>query len=67
VIVWTLLQVTHSVAINMYGFDDPHVGALLRSHAIKKDVAVTMTLDSSQAVQLRGARSSTSTSTTTRC
>jgi phosphatidylserine/phosphatidylglycerophosphate/cardiolipin synthase-like enzyme len=49
VIVWTLLQVTHSVAINMYGFDDPHVGALLRSHASKKDVAVTMTLDSSQA------------------
>ena len=49
VIVWTLLQVTHSVAVNMYGFDDPHVGALLRSHADKKDVAVTLTLDSSQA------------------
>jgi phosphatidylserine/phosphatidylglycerophosphate/cardiolipin synthase-like enzyme len=49
VIIWTLLQVTHSVAVNMYGFDDPHVGALLRSHANKKDVAVTLTLDSSQA------------------
>jgi phosphatidylserine/phosphatidylglycerophosphate/cardiolipin synthase-like enzyme len=49
VIVWALLQVTHSVAVNMYGFDDQHVGALLRSHADKKDVAVTLTLDSSQA------------------
>jgi phosphatidylserine/phosphatidylglycerophosphate/cardiolipin synthase-like enzyme len=49
VIVWTLLQVTHSVAVNMYGFDDPHVGALIRSHAAKGDVAVTLTLDSSQA------------------
>jgi phosphatidylserine/phosphatidylglycerophosphate/cardiolipin synthase-like enzyme len=49
VIVWALLQVTHSVAVNMYGFDDPHVGALIRSHAGKGDVAVTLTLDSSQA------------------
>ena len=49
VIMWTLLQVTHSVAINMYGFDDPHAGRLLRDHADKKDVAVTLTLDSSQA------------------
>jgi hypothetical protein len=49
VIVWTLLQVTSSVAINMYGFDDPHTAALLREHSEQKDVAVTMTLDSSQA------------------
>jgi phosphatidylserine/phosphatidylglycerophosphate/cardiolipin synthase-like enzyme len=49
VIVWALLQVTHSVAVNMYGFDDPHIGALLRSHASKGDIAVTLTLDSSQA------------------
>ena len=49
VIIWTLLQVTHSIAINMYGFDDPHSGALVRMHTEKRDVAVTMTLDSSQA------------------
>src|SRR3954452_11572473 len=49
VIVWALLQVTHSVAVNMYGFDDPHVGCILRDHASKGDVAVTLTLDSSQA------------------
>jgi hypothetical protein len=49
VIVWTLLQVTTSVAINMYGFDDPHTAAILREHSEKKDVAVTMSLDSSQA------------------
>jgi phosphatidylserine/phosphatidylglycerophosphate/cardiolipin synthase-like enzyme len=49
VIVWTLLQVTHSVAINMYGFDDPHVGRIIRDHADQKDIAVTLTLDSSQA------------------
>src|SRR3954469_13505488 len=36
VIVSALLQETHSVAINMYGFDDPHVSALLRSYAGKK-------------------------------
>ena len=49
VIIWTLLQVTHSVAINMYGFDDPNVGCILRDHATRKDIAVTLTLDSSQA------------------
>jgi phosphatidylserine/phosphatidylglycerophosphate/cardiolipin synthase-like enzyme len=49
VIVWTLLQVTNSVAVNMYGFDDPQTGALIRGHTESTDVAVTMTLDSSQA------------------
>jgi hypothetical protein len=49
VIVWTLLQVTNSVAVNMYGFDDPHTAALIRAHTEAEDVAVTMTLDSSQA------------------
>jgi hypothetical protein len=49
VIIWTLLQVTHSIAINMYGFDDPHSGALVRTHTERSDVAVTVTLDSSQA------------------
>jgi phosphatidylserine/phosphatidylglycerophosphate/cardiolipin synthase-like enzyme len=49
VILWTLLQVTHSVAVNMYGFDDPHAADVIRTHAETDHVAVTLTLDSSQA------------------
>src|SRR3954451_5055040 len=32
VIIWTLLQATNSVVVNMYGFDDPHAAALIRLH-----------------------------------
>ena len=32
VLMWTLLQAKSSVAINMYGFDDPQLAALLRHH-----------------------------------
>ncbi len=49
VLLWTLLQARSSVAINMYGFDDPQVVSLLRYHALNKKMLLTLTLDSSQA------------------
>jgi phosphatidylserine/phosphatidylglycerophosphate/cardiolipin synthase-like enzyme len=49
VLLWTLLQATHSAAINMYGFDDPHMLAVLRHHANTPHLALTVSLDSSQA------------------
>lgn len=49
VLLWALLQAKSSVAINMYGFDDPHIVALLRHHAESPDIVVTLSLDSSQA------------------
>lgn len=49
VLLWTLLQATSSVAINMYGFDDPHLAALLRHNANNPQLIITLTLDSSEA------------------
>lgn len=49
VIVWTLLQATHSLAVNMYGFDDDQAAVLIREHTQNNDVAVTLSLDKSQA------------------
>jgi phosphatidylserine/phosphatidylglycerophosphate/cardiolipin synthase-like enzyme len=49
VLLWTLLQAKSSVAINMYGFDDPQLAALLRHHANNPQIIVTLTLDSSEA------------------
>jgi len=49
VLLWALLQAKSSVAINMYGFDDPHIVSLLRHHATDPDMVVTLSLDSSQA------------------
>jgi phosphatidylserine/phosphatidylglycerophosphate/cardiolipin synthase-like enzyme len=49
VIVWTLLQATHSIAVNMYGFDDPQASALIRLHTLNDAVAVTLSLDKTQA------------------
>jgi hypothetical protein len=49
VVLWTLLQAKSSVAINMYGFDDPHVVSLLLHHVTNPQILVTLTLDSSQA------------------
>lgn len=49
VLVWALLQAKSSVAINMYGFDDPQLVALLRHHAENEKMLVTLTLDSSEA------------------
>jgi len=49
VIVWVLLQVTHTVAVNMYGFDDPHAAAILQSYTDEPDIVVTLSLDKSQA------------------
>jgi phosphatidylserine/phosphatidylglycerophosphate/cardiolipin synthase-like enzyme len=49
VIVWALLQVTHTVAVNMYGFDDPHAAAIIQSYTEQQDIAVTLSLDKSQA------------------
>ena len=49
VIIWTLLQATHSIAVNMYGFDDPQASAIIRLHTLNDAVAVTLSLDKSQA------------------
>lgn len=49
VLLWTLLQAKSSVAINMYGFDDPQMVALLRHHAKNSSMVVTLSLDSSEA------------------
>jgi phosphatidylserine/phosphatidylglycerophosphate/cardiolipin synthase-like enzyme len=49
VLLWTLLQARSSVAINMYGFDDPQMVALLRHHAKNPSMVVTLSLDSSEA------------------
>jgi phosphatidylserine/phosphatidylglycerophosphate/cardiolipin synthase-like enzyme len=49
VIVWTLLQATHSIAVNMYGFDDPQASAIIHVHTLNDAVAVTLSLDKSQA------------------
>jgi phospholipase D-like protein len=49
VLLWTALQAKSSIAINMYGFDDPHMVSLLRHHAVNPQMIVTLSLDSSQA------------------
>jgi phosphatidylserine/phosphatidylglycerophosphate/cardiolipin synthase-like enzyme len=49
VILWVLLQARSSVAINMYGFDDPHVVAILEHFALLPDMVVTLSLDSTEA------------------
>lgn len=49
VLLWALLQAKSSVAINMYGFDDPHIAALLRHFAHDSKMIVTLTLDSTEA------------------
>jgi phosphatidylserine/phosphatidylglycerophosphate/cardiolipin synthase-like enzyme len=49
VIVWALLQATHTVAVNMYGFDDPQVAAIIQSYTENPDIVVTLSLDKSQA------------------
>jgi phosphatidylserine/phosphatidylglycerophosphate/cardiolipin synthase-like enzyme len=49
VLLWTLLQAKSSVAINMYGFDDPQMAALLRHHAERPQMVITLTLDSTEA------------------
>lgn len=49
IIIWTLLQATHSVAVNMYGFDDPQASAVIRVHTQNPAIAVTLSLDKSQA------------------
>ena len=67
VLLWTLLQAKSSVAINMYGFDDPHLAALLRHHAENPQLMVTLTLDSSQAAGVdRDAAAASSCATTYR-
>lgn len=49
VIVWALLQATHTVAVNMYGFDDPQVAAIIEGYTKNPDIVVTLSLDKSQA------------------
>jgi phosphatidylserine/phosphatidylglycerophosphate/cardiolipin synthase-like enzyme len=48
VLLWTLLQAKTSVAINMYGFDDPQIASLLQHHAKNPQMVITLTLDSSE-------------------
>lgn len=48
VLLWTLLQARSSVAINMYGFDDPQLASLLSHYAQEKGVLVTLSLDSTE-------------------
>jgi PLD-like domain len=48
VLLWALLQAKSSVAINMYGFDDPHMAALLHHYAITPKMMVTLSLDSTE-------------------
>jgi phosphatidylserine/phosphatidylglycerophosphate/cardiolipin synthase-like enzyme len=49
VLLWTLLQARSSVAINMYGFDDPEMVSLLEHFALDPKVLVTLSLDSTEA------------------
>jgi PLD-like domain len=49
VIIWTLLQATHTLAVDMYGFDDEQAAAIIRQHTKNNDLAVTLSLDKSQA------------------
>jgi phosphatidylserine/phosphatidylglycerophosphate/cardiolipin synthase-like enzyme len=49
VLLWTLLQARSSVAINMYGFDDPEMVSLLQHFALDPKVLVTLSLDSTEA------------------
>jgi phosphatidylserine/phosphatidylglycerophosphate/cardiolipin synthase-like enzyme len=49
VIIWSLLQATHSVAVNMYGFDDPQASAIIRVYTLNDAVAVTLSLDKTEA------------------
>jgi phosphatidylserine/phosphatidylglycerophosphate/cardiolipin synthase-like enzyme len=49
VIIWTLLQATQSLVVNMYGFDDPHAAALIQLHTENGDLAVSLSLDRIQA------------------
>jgi len=49
VLLWAILQARSSIAINMYGFTDPHVVALLQHHAESPHMVVTLSLDSTQA------------------
>ena len=49
VIVALLASATHSVVLNMYGFDDDDANALLLAKMKDPDIFVQMSLDSSQA------------------
>jgi phosphatidylserine/phosphatidylglycerophosphate/cardiolipin synthase-like enzyme len=51
VIVWTILQCTQSLVVNMYGFNDTHAADLIRQFTEPGNhhIAVTMTLDSTMA------------------
>jgi phosphatidylserine/phosphatidylglycerophosphate/cardiolipin synthase-like enzyme len=49
VLVWTILQATNSVVVNMYGFDDSQLADLIRVHTEDPGVAVTLSLDKVQA------------------
>jgi phosphatidylserine/phosphatidylglycerophosphate/cardiolipin synthase-like enzyme len=49
VIIWSILQATHTLVVNMYGFDDEHAADLIRMYTEDESIPVTLTLDSSQA------------------
>lgn len=49
VIIWTLLQATQSLVVNMYGFADVHAAAVIRHHTDDENVVVSLSLDKTQA------------------
>jgi phosphatidylserine/phosphatidylglycerophosphate/cardiolipin synthase-like enzyme len=49
VILWALLQATHTVVVNMYGFDDPQAAAVIQGYTERSDIVVSLSLDKSQA------------------
>jgi hypothetical protein len=49
-ILWALLQATQSLVVNMYGFADEHAAAVIRHYTEQDEVAVTLSLDKSQAL-----------------
>ena len=49
VIVWALLQATHTVAVNVYGFDDDLAAAILCEYGANPDIFLEVNLDKSQA------------------
>jgi hypothetical protein len=49
VLAWVMLQATHTLAINMYGFDDDLLAAILAMKASDPAVTIVVNLDKSQA------------------
>jgi hypothetical protein len=53
IILWTLLQTTQSLAINMYGFADEQAAAVIQHFTENPDIAVSVSLDKTQAAGVK--------------